>query len=239
VEHVTGESESQAPIRVLLVDDHPVVRRGLAALLGTLPGIEVVGEAGDGSEAVKEAQLSRPDVVVMDVQMPGVDGVEATKALHSAVPSAAVLVLTMFEDAQSVVMALRAGAKGYLLKGADQDEIVRAIRAVAAGDTVLGKPVAAQLVGSLDRTGTSRAPGEPAWSDGSGAPPGPFPDLTRRETEILDHIAAGRSNTDIASSLGLAGKTVSNHISAIFAKLRVASRSEAIVAARDAGLGRR
>jgi DNA-binding NarL/FixJ family response regulator len=229
-------SDNQAPIRVLLVDDHPVVRRGLAALLGTLPGIEVVGEAGDGSEAVKEAQLLRPHVVVMDVQMPGVDGVEATKALHSAVPSAAVLVLTMFEDAQSVVMALRAGAKGYLLKGADQDEIVRAIRAVAAGDTVLGKPVAAQLVGSLGPAGT---PGAPGPSDLSGGATGPFPELTRRETEILDLIAAGRSNSDIASSLGLAGKTVSNHISAIFAKLRVASRSEAIVAARDAGLGRR
>jgi DNA-binding NarL/FixJ family response regulator len=228
--------DSPAPIRVLLVDDHPVVRRGLAALLGTLPGIEVVGEAGDGSEAVKEAQLSRPDVVVMDVQMPGVDGVEATKLLRSAVPSAAVLVLTMFEDAQSVVSALRAGARGYLLKGADQDEIVRAIRAVAAGDTVLGKPVAAQLVGSLDHAGT---PGAPGRSDPSGPATGKFPELTPREAEILDHIAAGRSNTDIASSLGLAAKTVSNHISAIFAKLRVASRSEAIVAARDAGLGRR
>ena len=211
---------------MLLVDDHPVVRRGLAALLATLPGIEVVGEAGDGAAAVKEAQLTHPDVVVMDVQMPGLDGVEATKALAQAVPSANVLVLTMFEDAQSVVMALRAGAKGYLLKGADQDEIVRAIRAVAAGDTVLGKPVAAQLVSNLDGPGTPDA-----------APP--FPDLTRRETEILDRIAAGHSNADIAGSLGLAGKTISNHISAIFAKLRVASRAEAIVRAREAGLGRR
>lgn len=223
----TAAHDDGAPIKVLLVDDHPVVRRGLAALLSTLPGIDVVGEAGDGSEAVKEAQLTQPDVVVMDVQMPGLDGVEATKALRTAVPSAAVLVLTMFEDAQSVVMALRAGAKGYLLKGADQDEIVRAIRAVAAGDTVLGKPVAAQLVDRLDGDGTGSAQ------------PAPFPELTRRETEILDRIAAGLSNTDIASSLGLAAKTVSNHISAIFAKLRVASRSEAIVAAREAGLGRR
>lgn len=212
---------------MLLVDDHPVVRRGLTALLSTLPGIDVVGEAGTGHEAVKEAQLTHPDVVVMDVQMPELDGVEATKALRTAVPSAAVLVLTMFEDAQSVVMALRAGAKGYLLKGADQDEIVRAIRAVAAGDTVLGKPVAAQLVDRLDGDGTPSAQ------------PAPFPDLTRRETEILDRIAAGLSNSDIAASLGLAAKTVSNHISAIFAKLRVASRSEAIVAAREAGLGRR
>jgi DNA-binding NarL/FixJ family response regulator len=216
----------QHPIRVLLVDDHPVVRRGLAALLATLPGIDVVGEAADGAEAVKEAQLTQPDVVVMDVQMPGLDGVEATKALAAAVPSAAVLVLTMFEDAQSVVMALRAGAKGYLLKGADQDEIVRAIHAVAAGDTVLGKPVAAQLVSNLD---PSRTPDAAA----------PFPDLTRRETEILDRIAAGHSNTDIASTLGLSPKTVSNHISAVFAKLRVASRAEAIVRARDAGLGQR
>jgi DNA-binding NarL/FixJ family response regulator len=219
-------ADGPAPIRVLLVDDHPVVRRGLAVLLATLPGIEVVGEAADGSSAVKEAQLTHPDVVVMDIQMPGLDGVEATKALAAAVPSAAVLVLTMFEDSQTVVMALRAGAKGYLLKGADQDEIVRAIRAVAAGDTVLGKPVAAQLLDHLDTPGTPSAPT-------------PFADLTRRETEILDQIAAGRSNTDIAGSLGLAAKTVSNHISAIFAKLRVASRAEAIVRARDAGLGQR
>jgi DNA-binding NarL/FixJ family response regulator len=226
IDAAAGGQQEQDPIRVLLVDDHPVVRRGLAALLATLPGIEVVGEAGDGASAVKEAQLSQPDVVVMDVQMPGLDGVEATKALAAAVPSAAVLVLTMFEDAQSVVMALRAGAKGYLLKGADQDEIVRAIRAVAAGDTVLGNPVAAQLVDRLDGHGT---PSEPA----------PFADLTRRETEILDRIAAGHSNTDIASGLGLAAKTVSNHISAIFAKLRVASRAEAIVRAREAGLGQR
>ncbi|MFL6099966.1 MAG: response regulator [Actinomycetales bacterium] len=222
-----GDADDTAPIKVLLVDDHPVVRRGLAALLSTLPGIDVVGEAGNGSEAVKEAQLTHPDVVVMDVQMPELDGVEATKALRTAVPSAAVLVLTMFEDAQSVVMALRAGAKGYLLKGADQDEIVRAIRAVAAGDTVLGRPVAAQLVDRLHGDGTATTH------------PAPFPDLTRRETEILDRIAAGLSNSDIAASLGLAAKTVSNHISAIFAKLRVASRSEAIVAAREAGLGRR
>ena len=221
-----ADTADDTPIRVLLVDDHPVVRRGLAVLLSTLPGIDVVGEAADGASAVKEAQLTQPDVVVMDIQMPGLDGVEATKALAAAVPSAAVLVLTMFEDSQTVVMALRAGAKGYLLKGADQDEIVRAIRAVAAGDTVLGKPVAAQLVGRLDGAGTPSAPT-------------PFADLTRRETEILDQIAAGHSNTDIAGSLGLATKTVSNHISAIFAKLRVASRAEAIVRAREAGLGQR
>jgi DNA-binding NarL/FixJ family response regulator len=222
----SADDPQRITVRVLLVDDHPVVRRGLAALLATLPGIEVVGEAGDGAEAVKEAQLLQPDVVVMDVQMPGVDGIEATRALHAAVPTTAVLVLTMFEDAQSVVTALRAGAKGYLLKGADQDEIVRAIHAVAAGDTVLGKPVAAQLVSNLDQAGTPSAAA-------------PFPELTRRETEILDQIAAGRSITDIAGSLGLAAKTVSNHISAIFAKLRVASRAEAIVQAREAGLGQR
>lgn len=221
----SAPADDAASIKVLLVDDHPVVRRGLAALLATLPGIDVVGEAGNGSDAVKEAQLTKPHVVVMDVQMPGLDGVEATKALRTAVPSTAVLVLTMFEDSQSVVMALRAGAKGYLLKGADQEEIVRAIRAVAAGDTVLGKPVAAQLVDRLDGNGTASAP------------VAPFPELTRRETEILDRIAAGLSNSDIASSLGLAGKTVSNHISAIFAKLQVADRTQAILRARDAGLG--
>jgi DNA-binding NarL/FixJ family response regulator len=213
-----------APVRVLLVDDHPVVRRGLAALLSSLPGIDVVGEAADGEGAVRESQLLRPDVVVMDIQMPGLDGIEATQRITAAVPGCAVLMLTMFEDTESVFAAMRAGAKGYLLKGADQDEIARAISTVASGHLVLGPAIAEQLMQRLNGTTPIAEV--------------PFPTLTVREREILDRLATGENNTAISVALGLAGKTVSNHISAIFAKLQVASRSEAIVMARDAGLGR-
>ncbi|TNM69093.1 response regulator transcription factor [Streptomyces sp. NP160] len=218
--------DTAAPVRVLLVDDHPVVRRGLRALLSSLPGIEVAGEAASGEDAVREAQLLAADVVVMDVQLPGMDGVSATARLTAAVPGAAVLVLTMFEDDDTVVAALRAGARGYLLKGADADEIARALHAVHAGQVVLAPDVAARLVVRL-----SGAPSQ--------APVRPFPELTDRELQVLDAIAAGHSNTAIASGLGLAPKTVGNHISSVFAKLRVASRAEAIVLAREHGLGAR
>jgi DNA-binding NarL/FixJ family response regulator len=213
-------------IRVLVADDHPAYRRGLELMLAEVDGLEIVGMAETGARAVELAASAAPDVVLMDLRMPDLDGIEATRRVNATDHAPAVVVLTMFDDDESVFTAMRAGARGYLLKGADQDEIVRAIRAVAAGDTVLGNPVAAQLVDRLDGHGTTSAPT-------------PFADLTRRETEILDRIAAGHSNTDIASALGLAAKTVSNHISAIFAKLRVASRAEAIVRAREAGLGQR
>jgi DNA-binding NarL/FixJ family response regulator len=219
----------------VLADDHPVVRRGLAALLGSLPGIEVVGEAADGAAALRETQLLRPDVVVLDIQMGRAsdaadgapdavgNGIDAARAISAAVPGAAVLMLTMFEDPDSVLAAIRAGARGYLLKGADQDEIARAIRGVASGHLVLGPAIADQV--------TRRLSGIAAESSV------PFPQLTVREREILDRVASGASNSAIAQGLGLAGKTVSNHISAIFAKLRVATRAEAIVLAKDAGLG--
>jgi DNA-binding NarL/FixJ family response regulator len=209
------------PIRVLLADDHPVVRRGMRALLGSLDGVDVVGEAATGAETVREAQLAQPDVVMMDVQMPGMDGVEATRRVVAAAPSVAVLVLTMFDDDETVLSAMRAGARGYLLKGAEQDEILAALRSVVAGQVVVGPGVAQRLLACL-----------------SAPTPTPFPQLTPREREILDRVAAGESNGAIAAALGLAPKTVGNHVSAVFAKLGVATRAEAIVRAREGGLGR-
>jgi DNA-binding NarL/FixJ family response regulator len=208
---------------VLLVDDHPVVRRGLRALLTSLPGIEVAGEASSGTDAVREAQLLHADVVVMDLQMPGTDGVTATARITAAVPGSAVLVLTMFDDDESVLSALRAGARGYLLKGSDQEDIAHAVHAVHAGQVVLAPDVAARLVLRLSGAAAS-------------APP-PFPELTDREREVLDLMAAGENNAAIAAALGVAPKTVGNHVSAVFAKLRLASRAEAIVVARERGLG--
>ncbi|WP_243407096.1 response regulator [Frankia canadensis] len=215
---------ADVPLRVLLADDHPMVRRGIAALLSTLEGVELAGEASTGAEAIREAVLLQPSVVVMDVRMPDMDGVEATRRLAAAVPECAVLMLTMFEDDETLVAAMRAGARGYLLKGADQEDILQAIRSVARGQVVLGPGVAGRLLDQL------AAPGA--------GPAAPFPELTARERQILDLVAAGRNNTAIAAELGVATKTVVNHITAIFAKLRLASRAEAIVRAREAGLGR-
>lgn len=206
-------------IRILIADDHPVVRGGLAALFGTLDGIEVVAEAADGEAAVREALLTRPDVVVLDLRMPKLDGIAVIRQLAVDMPQIVVLVLTMFDEDALVLEALEAGARGYLLKGAEPEEIERAVRAVAAGATVLASQVAARAV------------------HGRAAVLEPFPTLTAREREILDHIARGLPNAVIAGRLGIAGKTVGNHISAIFLKVGVATRSEAIVLARDAGLG--
>lgn len=210
------------PIRVLLVDDHPVVRSGLRALLESLRGYEVVAEASDGDVAVREAQLCKPDVVLMDIRMPGIDGIEATRRLRAAVPETAILVLTMFDDDDTVFAAMRAGAMGYLLKGAEQDEIDRGIRAVVAGEAIFSPGVAHRVLGFL----TAPRAGEH-----------PFPELTAREREVLDLVAAGRRNQGIADELFLSPKTVANHISSIFVKLGVADRSEAIVRARQGGLG--
>jgi DNA-binding NarL/FixJ family response regulator len=209
-------------VRVVLADDHPVVRDGLRALLASLPGVEVVGEAATGRDAVREAVLHHPDVLVMDLQMPDLNGIDATREVGRAAPDVGVLVLTMYDDDDSVFAAMRAGARGYLLKGADQDEIVRAIHAVAGGQAIFGPGVAVRVLGYFS------------------APPrvdAPFPELTDREREVLDLIAGGLTNTAIARRLGLAGKTVGNHISNIFAKLQVAGRAEAIVRARREGLG--
>lgn len=209
-------------IRVLLVDDHAVVRDGLAAVFDRLPDVEVVGQATDGAEAVKQAQQRRPDVVLMDVRMPGMDGVEATRRIARLVPETRVLVLTMYDDDATVFAAMRAGARGYLLKDAGHDEILTALNAVVSGQAIFGPGVAARL---LTLFSGPRA----------GAPV--FPQLTAREREILDLLAAGTRTAGIAAALFISPKTVSNQLTAIFAKLGVADRTAAVIVAREHGLG--
>ncbi|MDP9843876.1 response regulator transcription factor [Streptosporangium lutulentum] len=209
-------------LRIVVADDHAVVREGLRALLSAVDGYELVGTASTGTEAVRAAVTLRPDVVVMDIQMPGMTGIEATREIARVVPAVAVLMLTMFEDDDSVFAAMRAGALGYVLKGADPDNMIRAIAAVAAGEAIFGTGVARRALTYL----TAPRREEPA-----------FPQLTPREHEVLGLIATGLANPAIATRLRLAPNTVSNHISSIFAKLQVASRAEAIVRARSAGLG--
>lgn len=226
---MTGPAAEPAePIRVLLADDHPIYRDGLAVLLGSVPGIDVVGTAADGAEAVAVAADLQPDVVVMDVSMPVLDGIEATRRVTRQSPHTGVVVLTMSEEDATLFAALQAGARGYLLKGANQAEIVRAITAVARGEVLVGPDMARRVAEFF----TGAAPREEPRTDD------PFPHLTGREREILDLVAAGRSNAQIAASLYLSPKTVRNNVSNIFAKLHVAGRAEAIVRARDAGLGR-
>ena len=209
-------------IRVMIADDHPVFRDGLASLLEPLPGIEVVARASDGAEAVALAAEHRPDVIVMDVQMPEVNGIEATRRIVAADGDVGILVITMGEDDGTVLSALRAGARGYLRKGAEQEEIVRAIVTVHGGGVVFGASLAARIAEVL----------APAVR-----PERPFPELTERETEILDRIAAGRSNPQIAAELFLSPKTVRNNVTSILAKLQATDRAEIIIRARDAGLG--
>jgi DNA-binding NarL/FixJ family response regulator len=221
---VTGEE----PLRVLVCDDHPVYRDGLSMLLSSLEGLEVVGTAADGVEAVRRAGELQPDVVVMDLQMPGLNGIEATARMTAEHPHVAVLVLTMYDDDESVFAAMRAGARGYLLKGAAQDVIARAITSVAQGEAIFGPAVARRVAAHFSGAAPAR----------SAAPPEAFPQLTAREREVLDLLAAGRTNAQIAAALFLSPKTVRNNVSNVFAKLQVAGRSEAIVRARDAGLGR-
>lgn len=211
-------------IRVLLADDHPVFRHGMRSLLAAVPDIEVVAEATDGAEAIRTALELRPDVVVMDLQMPSVDGVSATRAICAESPATGVLVLTMFEDDESVFAAMRAGARGYLVKGADSPEVLRAITAVAQGEAIFGPGVAERVLGYLTR---------PL----SAADTVVFPELTGREREVLSLIAGGLGNSQIAQRLALSHKTVRNNVSSVFSKLQVADRSEAIVRARRAGLG--
>jgi DNA-binding NarL/FixJ family response regulator len=220
---VTAASNDQ--LRVLICDDHPVFRNGLRMLLSAQDGIDVVGDASTGREAVSRADELQPDVVVMDLQMPELNGIEATREIVATSPHVKVLVLTMFEDDDSVFAAMRAGARGYLLKGADQDEIVRAIEAVGSGEAIFGPRVAARVIEYF----TTPQPTHAAQA---------FPELTAREREVLERIARGESNATIARHFVLSQKTVRNHVSNIFTKLQVADRAQAIVRAREAGLGR-
>lgn len=218
-------------VRVLLVDDHPLYRSGLRALLTAVPDVEVAGEAATGDAAVELSSVLRPDVIVMDLQMPGGSGIEATRRLIAADPALGVLVVTMFDDDHSVFAAMRAGARGYLLKDADEDDVLGAIRAIARGEAIFSPGVARKVLDFFTGGGTSTRP------DGRPVPEHTFPELTDREREVLDLIARGLNNAAIAADLCLSPKTVRNHISSIFAKLQVADRAQAIVRARRAGLG--
>jgi DNA-binding NarL/FixJ family response regulator len=211
-------------IRVVLIDDHPVFRHGLTALLAAMPDIEVLAEGATGHDAVRLAAELRPDVVVMDLNMPELNGVEATRLVTGQHPEVGVLVLTMFEDDDSVFAAMRAGAQGYLVKGADGPEVLRAITSVAGGEAIFGPSVARRVLAYLTR---------PLSAQDERV----FPDLTGREREVLELVAAGLGNAAIAHRLSLSPKTVRNNVSSIFAKLQVADRAEAIVRARRAGLG--
>ena len=210
-------------IRVLVADDHPVFRYGMRAILGAAPDTEIVGEATDGEEAVILAAKLAPDVILMDINMPGVNGIEATERILEASPQTGVLMLTMFEDDASVFAAMRAGARGYVLKGADGEETVRAIRSLAGGEAIFGPGIAQRL------TQFFAAPTPKTEA---------FPELTEREREVLSLIACGYTNTAIADRLYLSPKTVRNYVSAIFTKLQVADRAQAVIRAREAGLGR-
>lgn len=210
-------------VRVLIADDHPLFRDGMRALLGSLPNYEVAGEAANGADAIVLACERQPDIVLMDLQMPQVNGIEATRQIVQASPHIGIVVITMFEDDDSVFAALRAGARGYVLKGADQAEIVRVLEAVGRGEALFGPPIAARLMNYF------AVPRPQAQA-------GLFPELTEREREVLQLIARGRSNADIAAELVLSLKTVRNHVSNIFSKLQVADRAEAIVRAREAGM---
>ncbi len=210
-------------LRILLADDHPLFRFGLGALLAATPGMQVVGEAMTGEDAARLAGELQPDVVLMDIQMPGLGGIEATRQILLASPHIRVLVVTMFADDASVFAAMRAGARGYVLKDAEKGEIVRAIRAVAQGEAIFSPAIAARVIAFL-------AAGAPTASAAA------FPELTDRERTILQLLGQGATNAAIAARLGLQTKTVANYVSTIFGKLQVADRAAAVVRAREAGL---
>jgi DNA-binding NarL/FixJ family response regulator len=210
--------------RVLIADDHLSFRSGLRVLLETASDITVVGEAGNGDDAVRMAITLGPDVVLMDLNMPRMGGLEATRRIVEQAPHVAVLVVTMYDDDDSVFDAVRAGARGYVLKGAQRAELLRAVRSVVAGEAIFGPGVARRLLASFAR---------PRPTLGAAA----FPELTVREREILELVARGRSNPEITAQLVLSPKTVRNHVSNIFSKLQARDRAEAIVRAREAGMG--
>lgn len=210
------------PLTILIVDDHPLFRKGLRTLLGTLPQMRVVGEAASGSEAVRLTHDLQPHLVLMDLHMPGGDGLTAIRDIATTSPHTHILVVTMFEDDNSVFAAMRAGARGYVLKDMDDDEMTRAIMAVGHGEAIFSSAIAARIM-----TFFTNRPTQP-WAL--------FPDLTESEQKVLRLMARGLANDDIALQLGFSPKTVRNYVSNIFTKLHVADRAQAIARARDAGI---
>lgn len=211
-------------IRLLIADDHAFYREGVRAMLLDLEEMEIAGVAVNGDEVMAQAEALQPDVILMDIKMPGINGIEATRRILARSPHIRVLVITMFEDDDSVFAAMRAGARGYLLKDADRDELVRAIQAVYRGEAIFSPSIAQRMMiyfSALPKSASAAA----------------FPELTERELEILQHIAQGENNAAIARELSLSLKTVQNHVSNIFSKLQVADRAQVIIKARDAGLG--
>jgi DNA-binding NarL/FixJ family response regulator len=210
-------------LRILIADDHPLFRHGIRELLNLAPEIQVVGEATSGEDAITQAEALHPDVILMDVNMPGVNGIEATRRILHVSPHIRILVVTMFEDDATVFAAMRAGARGYILKDAEKENILRAIQAVGNGEAIFSPSIATRLM-DFFTTQASTLPREL------------FPSLTEREREILQLIARGQSNADIARELSLSPKTVYNYVSNILSKLQVADRAQAIIRAREAGL---
>lgn len=213
------------PVRILIVDDHTLFRDGVRAILKAVPDFEIVGEAATGEEAIGKVTTLTPDIILMDIQMPDMNGVEATQKILQEHPEMGIIILTMLEDDDSLFSALRAGARGYVLKGADKAEMVKSIRAVANGEALFGPAIANRLTRFFKNPGGTTKQSA-------------FPELTDREFEVLELIAKAHNNQEIAENLHISIKTVSNHISNIFNKLQVADRTEAIFKARDAGLGK-
>lgn len=216
------------PIRVLIADDHVLFREGVQAILKSVPDVEIVGEAGTGQQALALASRLTPDVILMDIQMPDLNGVDATRLILEARPEVGIIIVTMLEDDDSLFSAMRAGARGYVLKGADKAEMLKSIRAVAAGEALFGPAIAARLLRFFQNE--RKHPKSESVSI-------PFPELTEREREVLTCIARGDTNAEIAEGLSISLKTVRNHVSNIFTKLQVVNRAQAAIKGRDAGLG--